>query len=112
MYPHRGHLEQLRNPAAQGRARLLVEHQTPVIVAHRLELLPNQRVVAVGEGLRQLSVGRRIHLLPLVGELSRRKIEDLVGRRAYLELRVKVIPGWRRKRDKLKQLGFPGPDAR
>jgi GTP-binding protein Era len=54
-------------------------------------------------------IGKGGSTIKRVGELSRLKIEELVGSQVYLELRVKVVAGWRRKRDKLKQLGFPVP---
>jgi GTP-binding protein Era len=44
-----------------------------------------------------------------VGEQARRKIEELIDARVYLELRVKVIPKWSRKPDQLKRLGFRLP---
>ncbi len=61
------------------------------------------------ESQKGILIGKGGSTIKRVGEASRRKIEKLVGSRVYLELRVKVIPGWRRKREKLKQLGFPAP---
>jgi GTP-binding protein Era len=63
------------------------------------------------ESQKGILIGKRGATIKKVGELSRRKIEALVGRRVFLELRVKVIPGWRRKRNQLKRLGFPAPDG-
>jgi GTP-binding protein Era len=63
------------------------------------------------ESQKGILIGKRGAAIKKVGELSRRKIEALVGRRVFLELRVKVIPGWRRKRNQLKRLGFPAPDG-
>jgi GTP-binding protein Era len=64
------------------------------------------------ESQKGILIGKGGLTIKRVGELSRRKIEGLVGRRVYLELRVKVIPGWRRRREKLKQLGFTGSGTR
>lgn len=44
-----------------------------------------------------------------VGEVSRRKIEELLGQRVYLDLRVKAMGGWPRKRGHLEHLGFRLP---
>ena len=41
---------------------------------------------------------------------AREKIEHLLGRSVYLELRVKTLPGWRRKRADLTRLGFRVPE--
>lgn len=64
------------------------------------------------ESQKGILIGKGGVTIKRVGEASRRKIEALVGRHVYLELRVRVIPGWRRRRDKLQQLGFPGSGAR
>lgn len=44
-----------------------------------------------------------------VGESSRRKIEELVGGHVYLDLRVKVLAGWRKKAEAIRQLGYHLP---
>ncbi len=38
------------------------------------------------------------------------KIEEFLGRRVYLDLWVKVLPDWRRKRTHLRKLGFTVPE--
>lgn len=63
------------------------------------------------ESQKGILIGKRGAAIKKVGELSRRKIEALVGSRVFLELRVKVIPGWRRKRNQLRRLGFPAADT-
>lgn len=47
-----------------------------------------------------------------VGASSRKRIEALLGRRVYLDLRVKVLSRWSRKRDRLRRLGFDVPPSR
>ena len=64
------------------------------------------------ESQKGILIGKGGASIKRVGEMSRRKIERLVGGRVYLELRVKVIPGWRRKRDQIGRLGFPAPGTR
>lgn len=61
------------------------------------------------ESQKGILIGKRGSAIKRVGEVSREKIEALVGTKVYLELRVKVIPGWRRKRNQLKRLGFRTP---
>ncbi|NIN71337.1 MAG: GTPase Era [Gemmatimonadetes bacterium] len=61
------------------------------------------------ESQKGIIIGRGGSAIKKIGELSRRKIENLIGRQVYLELRVKVLAGWRRKRASLRQLGFALP---
>ena len=60
----------------------------------------SQKGILIGDG------GRAIREL---GSRARTKIERFVDRRVYLDLRVKVLAGWRRKRGHLRRLGFAVP---
>ncbi|WP_420448041.1 GTPase Era [Candidatus Palauibacter sp.] len=60
----------------------------------------SQKGIVVGAG------GRTIRKL---GTRSRTKIERFLGRRVYLQLRVKVLPNWRKKTHHLRVLGFRVP---
>jgi len=67
-------------------------------------------VIYVEKGSQKgIIIGRGGSAIKEIGEASRKKIEGLMGRRIYLELRVKVLAGWRRKRSRLRQLGFALP---
>lgn len=66
------------------RATLLVERDS-------------QKAIVIGEGAR---------MLKQIGTEARRQIEAMTGRRAYLELRVKVEKGWRNSESVLEQLGY------
>lgn len=57
----------------------------------------SQKGIVIGEG------GARIRE---IGRASRLKIESFLERRVFLELRVKVLPNWRKRRQHLKLLGF------
>lgn len=61
---------------------------------------PSQKGILIGEG------GRAIRNL---GTLARAKIEHFLGESVYLELWVKVLPRWRKKKDHLRRLGFSVP---
>jgi GTP-binding protein Era len=61
------------------------------------------------ESQKGMVIGKGGEAIRRVGEISRKKIEELVDGRVYLELRVKVMPGWSRKYGRLKQLGFQLP---
>ena len=60
----------------------------------------SQKGIVVGAG------GRTIRT---IGSRSRTKIEALLGRQVYLDLRVKVLHNWRKRADRLRVLGFRVP---
>ena len=60
----------------------------------------SQKGIVVGAG------GKTIRKL---GIRSRLKIERFLGQRVYLQLRVKVLPNWRKKTHHLRVLGFRVP---
>jgi GTP-binding protein Era len=61
----------------------------------------SQKQILIGEG------GRAIRRL---GSAARAKVEHLIGRPVYLDLWVKALPGWRRKRGHLARFGFRLPE--
>ena len=63
----------------------------------------SQKAILIGEG------GTRIRE---IGKASRRKIEELVGARVYLDLWVKVLPNWRRDSAALARLGYFSPEEK
>jgi GTP-binding protein Era len=62
----------------------------------------SQKGILVGKG------GAGIREL---GRLARAKIEHFLGRTVYLDLWVKTLEGWRRKRGELTRLGFHVPES-
>ena len=78
------------------------EEQEPIYIAVGVFVeRESQKGILVGKagvGIREL------------GGDSREKIEHLLGRSVYLDLWVKTLDGWRRKRDDLTRLGFHVPD--
>ncbi len=51
-------------------------------------------------------IGAKGAKLKQVGAKARNVIEQFLGRKIYLDLRVKVNPAWRRSESKLKQMGY------
>ena len=78
------------------------ENEEPIYIqAHLFVERNSQKRILIGKG------GSSIRNL---GSLSRKKVEEFLGRKVYLDLWVKVLPDWRRKRAHLRKLGFPVPD--
>ena len=51
-------------------------------------------------------IGKRGSMLRKIGILGRESIEQMSGRKVYLDLRVKVWPGWRDDAKALRRLGY------
>jgi GTP-binding protein Era len=58
---------------------------------------PSQKAIVIG------AKGAR---LKQVGSAARRQIEELLGSRVYLDLRIKVAKDWQRDPRQLRRLGF------
>lgn len=88
--------------AVAARVEEFREEQDPVYIG--LTLLverPSQKGILIGKG------GRAIRAL---GTAARTKIETFLGRSVYLDLWVKPLSGWRRKRRALARLGYRLPE--
>ena len=94
------------------------EQEIPWSVACRIEeFRENQEPVYIAAALyveresqKGILVGARGAAIKRVGREAREKIEHFLGRRVYLDLWVKALPGWRRKRGHLSRLGYSIPD--
>ena len=63
-------------------------------------------VLVETESQKQIVVGKGGSMIREIGRHARPEIEALVGRRLFLELRVKVSPRWRRDETLLERLGI------
>ncbi len=61
------------------------------------------------ESQKRILIGKKGASIRSMGVVSRKKIEEFLGRRVYLDLWVKVLPDWRKKRAHLKRFGFTVP---
>ena len=77
------------------------EEQDPVYIKANLFVERNSQ--------KGILVGDRGTAIRELGRASREKIEEFVGRRVYLELRVKLRPKWRRRERDLGRFGFRVP---
>jgi GTP-binding protein Era len=58
------------------------------------------------ESQKGIVIGREGRTIRDIGAAARERIETLMGARVYLDLRVKVMPKWRRRDPALKRLGY------
>ena len=77
------------------------EDQDPVFIKANLFVERNSQ--------KGILVGDKGAAIRELGRSSREKIEEFIGRRVYLELRVKLRPKWRRREKDLGHFGFRVP---
>lgn len=58
------------------------------------------------ESQKGIVIGKKGQMLKKIGTAARKEIESMSGRKVYLKIRVKVLPGWRNDDKSLKQLGY------
>jgi GTPase len=58
---------------------------------------------------KPIVIGKAGAMLKTIGTEARQRIEEMSGRRVYLQLRVKVLPHWRENDHELRRLGFSPP---
>ena len=63
------------------------------------------------ESQKGILIGKGGHTLKAIGSHARARLEELLGRKVYLETRVKVLPKWRRDPVQLSRFGFPEVEA-
>ncbi|MCA2001816.1 MAG: GTPase Era, partial [Chloroflexi bacterium] len=58
------------------------------------------------ESQKGIVIGAGGKTLKAIGSAARKEIEDMGGRKVFLEIRVKVAKDWRNNQDMLRQLGY------
>ncbi|MCX6069594.1 MAG: GTPase Era [Chloroflexi bacterium] len=58
------------------------------------------------ESQKAIVIGRHGRMIHEIGTKSRKLIEEMSGRQIYLDLRVKVLRGWRQSEGALQQFGY------
>lgn len=61
---------------------------------------------------KRIVIGANGQQIKKLGKVAREKIERFVGQPVYLDLWVKVLPNWRRKRSAVLRLGYGDPTDR
>ncbi len=81
---------------------------TQVEAFHEEEKLDRIHVSIIVEKASQkgIVIGAKGSMIKKIGELARKEIQTLVGKKVYLELFVKVVDNWTKKEQKLKEFGI------
>jgi GTP-binding protein Era len=64
------------------------------------------------ESQKRIVIGARGQQIKKLGQVARQKIEQFVGMPVYLDLWVKVLANWRKKRGAVSRFGYGDPAAR
>lgn len=70
----------------------------------------NANIIVERPGQKGIIIGKGGKMLKKIGQLARQDIEHLLGDHVYLQLWVKVVPGWRDKSAMLKDYGYRKTD--
>ena len=63
-------------------------------------------IIVDRDSIKKIVIGKKGARLKEVGSLARKDMEDMLGKKVYLELYVKTIKKWREKDKLLHELGF------
>lgn len=66
----------------------------------------NVDIIVDKPGLKKIIIGAGGEMLKKVGSLARKDLEEMLDKKVYLELYVKVVEDWKDKEKYLKELGF------
>ena len=67
-------------------------------------------IIVDRDSIKKIVIGKQGSLLKAVGTEARKDIQELIGKKVYLELYVKTIQNWRDKERYLNELGFNEKD--
>ncbi len=91
-------------------ALALTRDELPHAITVEVEQIEKRAIRAVlyveTESQKQIVVGRGGSMVKAIGSRARPEIEALLGRRVFLDLRVKARPRWRRDEAMLERLGI------
>ena len=87
-----------------------VPHSVTCVVEHYEDngssIHINVLVIVEREGIKKILVGHNGSMIKQIGMDARNEIEELVGKKVYLELFVKVVKNWRETEKYLTEFGF------
>jgi GTP-binding protein Era len=83
-----------------------VPHAVSVEVEELEDKVVRANVFVETESQKQILVGKGGSMVRQIGTRARPEIEQLLGRKVFLDLQVKVRPRWRRDEAMLERLGL------
>ena len=66
----------------------------------------NATIIVERDSIKSIIIGKQGTMLKEIGSKARIDIENMLGKKVYLEIFVKTIKNWRDKEKYLKELGF------
>ncbi len=82
------------------------DYKSPDEYPEREVLYIRATIYVEREGQRRILLGEKGTRIKEIGRLSRLEIENLTGHRVYLDLWIKVRPGWKQSEGDLRRLGI------
>ena len=82
------------------------DYKSPDEYPERKVLYIRATIYIEREGQRRILLGEKGTRIKEIGRLSRLEIENLTGHRVYLDLWIKVRPGWKQSDGDLRRLGI------
>ena len=92
----------------------LTEEEVPHSITCITENIENKKgsyfiniaIIVDRESLKKIIIGKRGKMIKEIGIRSRSEIEELLGKKVYLDLFVKTIPKWRDREKYLQEFGY------
>ena len=87
-----------------------VPHSVTCVVEKFIEkkdkAIINATIIVERDSIKSIIIGKQGSMLKEIGSKARIDIENMLGKKVYLEIFVKTIKNWRDKEKYLKELGF------
>ncbi|HPJ48954.1 MAG TPA: GTPase Era, partial [Synergistales bacterium] len=99
-------LRQTEQEVPHSVAVLVEEFKSPEEYPERRNLLVRATIFVERSGQKGILIGKGGARLKSIGEVARKELEEVFGYKVYLDLWVKVRPGWRNSEKELRRMGY------
>ncbi len=79
---------------------------TEKLICKKYKIVANVTIIVERDSLKKIVIGKQGAMLKKIGMLARKDVEEMTGKKVFLELFVKTINNWRDKEKYLRELGF------
>ena len=79
------------------------EYKSPDEYPERKKLYIRASLITETEGQKKILIGSKGEMIKKIGEFSRKSLEEVTGFGVFLDLWVKVVPGWRKNQNSIKK---------